>query len=161
MDFTLPSLTCSPARLKENWHSPVYQFFQSDVTAGYDNGRKYHFFKCATTRCRNKGIHGVRRYQDSKDCGATSNLKSHAIRCFGKDVVAAAFGEGQTGKQDGSIFVAFARQGQAPVKVTHRAHTTEETRYVRSLFHTCSDPMVISTGLTSCAGAQKATAPSI
>ena len=75
----------------------------------------------------------MRRYQDSKDRGATSNLKSHAIKCFGKDVVAAAFNDAPTGKQDGSIFAEFTRQGQAPVKVTHQAHTTEETRRVASL----------------------------
>jgi hypothetical protein len=78
----------------------------------YDNGRKFHFFKCAASRCRNKGLHRVRRYQDSKDHGATSNLKTHAIGCFGKDIVATAFGDGQTGKQDGSIFTAFACQGR-------------------------------------------------
>jgi hypothetical protein len=71
----------------------------------------------------------VRRYQDSKDKGATSNLKTHAVRCFGEDVVEAAFGtKPTTEKRDGSIFASFARQGQAPVKVTHRAHTSDETR---------------------------------
>jgi hypothetical protein len=120
----------SLARLKENWRSPIYQFFLSEVTVGHDKGHKFHFFKCAATRCRNKGIHGVRRYQDSKDRGATSNLKTHAIKCFGKDAVVAAFVDNLTGRQDGSIFAAFARQGQAPVKVTHQAHTTDETRQV-------------------------------
>src|ERR1700738_4373455 len=105
------------ARLKESWRSPVYQFFTSNVTVGYDKGRKYHFFKCASQRCRNKGLHGVRRFQDSKDRGATSNLKSHAVRCFGEDVVDAAFGSKPTPVgRDGSIFASFARQGQAPVK---------------------------------------------
>ena len=61
------------ARLKEGWRSAVYQFFSSNVTVGYDNGCKYHFFKCVAQRCRNKGLHGVRRYQDSKDQGTTSN----------------------------------------------------------------------------------------
>ena len=38
-----------------------------------------------------KGIHGVQHFQDSKDQAATSNLKSHAVKCFGQDTVDAAF----------------------------------------------------------------------
>ena len=54
-------------RLRVSWHSAVYLFFKSNVTIGYDNRRKYHFFPCAATKCRNKGLKGIRRYQDSKD----------------------------------------------------------------------------------------------
>ena len=114
-------------RLQANWRSAIYGFFQANVSVGYDEGRKYHFFKCASRNCKGKGQKGVRRYQDSKDRAATSNLKSHAVKCFGQDAVDAAFEKTQSGR-DGSIFAAFARQGQQPVKISHRAHTTEETR---------------------------------
>jgi len=114
--------------LQVNWHSAVYGFFQAKVSVGYDEGRKYHFFKCASRRCKGKGQKGVRRYLDSKDRAATSNLKSHAVRCFSQDAVDAAFEKRQPGARDGSIFAAFASQGQQPVKISHRAHTIEESR---------------------------------
>jgi hypothetical protein len=115
-------------RLQGGWRSPVYAFFQAEVSVGYDKGRKYHFFKCASGKCKGKGQKGVRRYLDSKDRAATSNLKSHAVRCFSQDLVESAFKKTQLGGRDGSIFAAFARQGQQPVKISHRAHTTEESR---------------------------------
>ncbi|KAF8885306.1 hypothetical protein BD779DRAFT_1442450, partial [Infundibulicybe gibba] len=76
-------------------------------------------------KCRGKG--GIRRYQDSKDRAATSNLKGHAIKCFGRDVVNAAFNNAQANSHDGSIFAAFAQLSQ-PATVSHRTHTSEETR---------------------------------
>jgi hypothetical protein len=91
-------------RLQVGWRSPVYGFFQAKVSVGYDEGRKYHFFKCASKKCKGKGQKGVRRYLDSKDRAATSNLKSHAVRCFGQDVVKSAFENTQSGGRDGSIF---------------------------------------------------------
>lgn len=116
----------------------MYGFFKPEVTIGYDGEqrRKYHFFHCAAKKCRGqKGIHGVRRFQDSKDRAATSNLKSHAIKCFGQDAVEAAFKKSEPKNPNKSIFAAFARQGQRlPVKVSHRALTKSESRYVSNLF---------------------------
>ena len=97
---------------------------------GYDKGRKFHFFRCASKNCKGKGHKGVRRYLDSKDRAATSNLKSHAVRCFGQDLVDSVFENKKSEGRDGSIFAAFACQGQQPVKVSHRAHTAEEARWV-------------------------------
>jgi hypothetical protein len=73
-------------------------------------------------------MHGVQRFQDSKDRAATSNLKTHAVKCFGQEAVDAAFNQTQPKGRDGSIFATFARQGQHPVKVSHRAHTKAESR---------------------------------
>ena len=109
----------------------MYGFFKAEVTVGYEGQRKYHFFHCAAKKCRGlKGVHGVRRLQDSKDRAATSNLKSHAVKCFGQDAVNAAFNklESEPKSYNSSIFAAFARQGQWPVKVSHRAHTKAESR---------------------------------
>ena len=114
--------------LQGGWRSPVYTFFQAEVSVGYDEGRKYHFFKCASGKCKGKGQKGVHRYLDSKDRDATSNLKSHAVRCFSQDLVESAFEKTQPGGRDGLIFAAFARQGQQPIKISHCAHTTEESR---------------------------------
>jgi hypothetical protein len=118
-------------RLKKTWRSPVYGFFKGDVKIGTEGSRTFHFFKCAAGRCKGKGG-GVRRYQDSQDRAATSNLKSHAIKCFGVDAVDAAFKKTTSGAQDGSIFASFARLGQSSVTISHRAHTTDETRFVIS-----------------------------
>ena len=115
-------------RLQASWHSPIYAFFTtSAIRIGYDNGRKYHYFPCAARKCRNPSG-GVRRYLDSKDKAATSNLKSHAIRCFGQSAVDAGFQFQTDNTRDGSIFTAFARQGQHPVQLSHRTHTDPEIR---------------------------------
>lgn len=117
-----------PERLQKHWRSAVYGFFKATVDIGYEDGHKFHQFQCAASKCKGNGK--VRHYQDSKDCAATSNLKSHAIKCFGQDAVEAAFNKTDPPSQDGSIFAAFAHQGQQPVTVSHRAHTTDETLYI-------------------------------
>ncbi|KAI9508044.1 hypothetical protein F5148DRAFT_965109, partial [Russula earlei] len=62
-----------------------------DVKVGYEGHHKYHFFQCAVEKCKGlRGIYGIWQLQDLKDCAATSNLKSHAIKCFGLEVVDAA-----------------------------------------------------------------------
>ena len=94
----------------------------------------YHFFECAAKHCKVKA-HGVRRYQDSQDRSATSNLKGHAIKCFGADAVDAAFNNTTSAAWDGSIFASFARLGQASVSISHRAHTTDEIRSVYGFTH--------------------------
>ena len=114
--------------LKKTWHSPVYGFFKSKVEIGHENGRKYHYFKCAAKRC--KGKRGIRHYQDSQDRAATSNLKTHTIKCFGADAVDATFKKGPPAAPGASIFTSFARLGQRAATISHRAHTSDETRYV-------------------------------
>ena len=124
--------------LQGGWRSPMYAFFQAEVSVGYDEGCKYHFFKCASRKCKGKGQKGVRHYLDSKDRAATSNLKSHAVRCFGQDLVESAFEKTQPRGRDGSIFTVFTRQGQQPIKISHRAHTTEGSRWVLHVYFNCS-----------------------
>jgi hypothetical protein len=104
----------------------VYGFFKADVKVGYEGKHKYHYFTCAANKCKGKG--GVRRFQDLKDHAATSNLCSHAVKCFGQDAVNSAFNDTQPKARDTSIFAAFARQGQQPIKVSHRVHTKAESR---------------------------------
>ncbi|KAE9395042.1 hypothetical protein BT96DRAFT_1045372, partial [Gymnopus androsaceus JB14] len=112
--------------LRPHWTSPVYSFFDSKVTVGYEDNRKYHIFKCAAHRCKGKGI--VRRYLDKGDKSSTSNLRTHAVRCFGEDAVAAATKGASHSRPDGSIHAAFGRQGSQPISVTHRAHTNPQIR---------------------------------
>ncbi|KAJ7203475.1 hypothetical protein C8J57DRAFT_996033, partial [Mycena rebaudengoi] len=59
------------------------------------------------------------------DRSSTSNLKKHAEGCWGGDAVRARL-QGVTNPanvQGGNIFASFARAGQRPVNVSHRAHT--------------------------------------
>ncbi|KAF8221741.1 hypothetical protein L208DRAFT_1326376 [Tricholoma matsutake] len=115
-------------RLSKGWRSAAYGFFKPDVKVGYDGKHKYHLFSCAAKKCKGlKGVHGVQHFQDSKDHAATSNLKSHAIKCFGQEAVDAAFNGTHPKARDTSIFAAFARQGQQPIKISHHAHTKAES----------------------------------
>ena len=104
--------------------SPIYQFFKTDVTIKYDNqNRLYHWFHCAAQIC--KSGRGVWRYQDKKDKSSTGNLRHHAKRCWGLEAVQNI---SMIGAKDitlnGSIFALFARNGQKPVNVSHRSHTS-------------------------------------
>ncbi|KAG1808914.1 uncharacterized protein BJ212DRAFT_1484769 [Suillus subaureus] len=77
-------------KLKKNWRSPVYAFFDIDRVAVQNvDGRNCHFFPCAAQKCKTR-IGGVRRFQDSKDKASTANLKNHAIGCFGNKAVKVA-----------------------------------------------------------------------
>lgn len=115
----------SSARLQKSWRSPVYGFFNATVKVGYERSRKFHEFSCAARKC--KGTGKVRRYQDKQDRVATSNLKAHAIKCFGQDAVDVAFMQMPPTAHDGSIFAVFACHNQDPVTVSHKAHTNDET----------------------------------
>jgi hypothetical protein len=87
----------------------------------------YHFFPCAARNCKSDSG-GCRRFQDKADRASTSNLKAHAIGCFGAEAVKLAISSKEIESRSGSIFTAFARQGQKPVAYSHRAHTNTEVR---------------------------------
>ncbi|KAH9933857.1 uncharacterized protein B0H18DRAFT_831270, partial [Fomitopsis serialis] len=75
-------------------------------------------------------VKGVRRYQDSKDKSSTSNLKTHAIGCWGK----AAVDDALTGKvprlRENAIHVAFAKASgltvDHSVQFSHWNHSNAE-----------------------------------
>jgi hypothetical protein len=132
------------AKLKKKWKSPIYQFFLEDVSVSYNNGRKYHFFRCAHAHCKGRKP-GVRRYQDTGDKNSTANLKAHALGCFGQDIVDKAIHGVQEEGIDRSIFSFFAKNGHRPLKVSHRAHTNVERRCV--YFFTSTRGVLHWTGL--------------
>ena len=77
-------------------------------------------------KCKLNG--GVRRYQDSKDKAATSNLKTHVVKCHSKDAVDAAVKKMEgNGLKDRLIFACFAHIGQKPVKFSHKTHMSLKT----------------------------------
>ena len=71
---------------------------------------------------------GVHRFQDSQDKASTANLKAHAIKCFGAEVVDNAIKGGNAKHQSGSIFTVFTHPGQQPVQFSHHSHTTAEAQ---------------------------------
>jgi len=134
--FILPT-----AALKRTWRSPIYSFFQHDVTVQLHHGRLCHFFKCAARHCKTK-TGGVHRFQDSKDRSSTANLRHHAINCFGEEAVATATSAVAPKGINQSIFSMFAHQGQKSIQYSHRSHTNIEVRYVSTYY--LSDNVFIS-----------------
>lgn len=130
----------SLVRLHAEWTSPIYAFFDDMPEVTYSpEGRRAHEFRCASSHCKGKGTNGriVRRYLDTSDRKSTSNLKRHAITCWGSETVDAALeakvdidSARKTLKtaQDGSIATAFERKGKGKVAYSHRPHTRAETR---------------------------------
>ncbi|KAN0113508.1 hypothetical protein V8E52_007666, partial [Russula decolorans] len=104
------------------WRSPIYSFFKSD---NYHNSRLCHFFPCTARKCKTP-VRGVRRYQDSKDRASTANLRHHALRCFGEEVVCNSTKGARNNGTSGSIFASFAHPGQKPVHYSNQTHTNAE-----------------------------------
>jgi len=115
------------ARLMKRWDAPVYAFFRPMPAIIYVGDRKVHVFECAASHCKCK-TRFVRRYIDTGDISSTSNLRRHAIRCWGDDAVAAAdqtsnakvAREALSNKEvNGSITAAFERVGKGKVTYSH------------------------------------------
>jgi hypothetical protein len=89
--------------------------------------------------CKHKS-RGVRRFLDKGDAKSTSNMRKHAKKCWGDDVVASADKasnandvrrttvKGHLDPQ--SITAAFERKGKGKVTYSHRQHTKTEARCV-------------------------------
>ena len=85
---------------------------------------------------------GVRRFLDKGDAKSTGNMRKHAKRCWGDDVVTAADKAANAndvrrttvkGALDPqSITAAFERKGKGKVTYLHRQHTKTESRYVQA-----------------------------
>ncbi|KAG2145265.1 hypothetical protein DEU56DRAFT_910384 [Suillus clintonianus] len=114
--------------LKKTWCSVVYTFFKLDAVAvQYHNGHLVHFFPCGAHKCK-LSVGGVRRFQDSKDKSSTTNLRHHANGCWGKEAVDCAFNGRKVPATSGSVFSAFARKGQQPVRHTYQMHTSNKVQ---------------------------------
>ncbi|KAI0665690.1 hypothetical protein C8Q78DRAFT_985953, partial [Trametes maxima] len=121
--------------LRLRWTSPIYAFYKPEVDIQTQKGRRTHAFTCTRPTCN----HQVRRYVDKKDC-STSNLRKHALACWGEEAVTRAM-EASDNKEahksvvesilkTGRISTYFARKKGA-VSYSHIQHTREETRIVR------------------------------
>ena len=127
----------SPGRLTKDWAAPIYAFFRTVPSVEYDEGRRLHIFQCAAQVCKHK-TRGVRRFLDKGDAKSTGNLRKHAKRCWGEEIVAAADKaknasevrqttiKGRLNLE--SITAAFERTGKGKVSYSHWQHTTTESR---------------------------------
>ncbi|KAK7015604.1 hypothetical protein R3P38DRAFT_2543242, partial [Favolaschia claudopus] len=74
------------AKAQASWTSHIYAFYHGNVSIEYRNDQLHHVFHCAARNCRRT----VSRNQTTKDAKSTKNLRSHAVKCWGEDNVAAA-----------------------------------------------------------------------
>ena len=119
--------------MKDKWDSTIYAFYEPNPTVEYVNGRRAHSFKCCATRCKQR----IHRYLDTKDHSSTSNMRRHAVRCWGQEAVDAARKEKNADEarekivksilESGSITAHFERK-KGKVTFSHRQHTRAETR---------------------------------
>jgi hypothetical protein len=116
-----------PEAQKRTWCSPIYSFFKEDVKIDYIDGRLCYFFPCTARKCK-ATIGGVRQFQHLKDKSSTENLRHHARRCFGDEVVKRVTCGNNAVEQSSSIFAVFARKGQQPVRPSNRPHSNMEVR---------------------------------
>jgi hypothetical protein len=104
---------------------------------GCVSGRRCHIFRCNAKTCQQK-TREVKRYLDTNDAKSTSNLRKHAKRCWGDEIVATADQAKNanevrattvSGALDSkSITAAFERKGKGKVTYSHRQHSKAEAR---------------------------------
>lgn len=135
-------------RLSNDWVSPIYAFFDPTLIITYNSkGHCAHAFQCSATACKGKSRGVDRRlvncFLDTKDRKSTSNLKCHAIACWGAETIHKALKTkmniGSARKilgnmKNGSLVAAFERKGGGKVSYSHRQHTKVETRYRHDQF---------------------------
>ena len=100
-------------------------------------GRQCHVFMCAAKSCMHK-LRGVRRFLDKGDAKSTSNMRKHAKRCWGPDIIALADKADNANEVHRTtikgalnpqlITAAFERKGKGKVTYSHRQHTKTEAR---------------------------------
>ncbi|KAK7007068.1 hypothetical protein R3P38DRAFT_3325551 [Favolaschia claudopus] len=71
---------------KKAWTSTIYAFFDGEVGIEYRNGKTHHVFTCAARGC----AHKIFRNQSTQDRNSTTNLRKHALKCWGEENVKAA-----------------------------------------------------------------------
>jgi hypothetical protein len=127
--------------VQKDWNAPVYAFFHPTPLIEYvgdpPNERRCHVFKCMGKGCTAT----IRRYLDKGDAKSTGNLLKHVRVCkgWGEDVynsiskakdIKAARASVKGYLANGSLTVAFSKQGKGKITYSSRQHTKAETRYV-------------------------------
>jgi hypothetical protein len=84
-----------------------------------------------------KVVNSVSAVSLTRGAGSTSNLRKHALSCWGEDSVAAVTGSAnikdaresvKSIKESGSITAAFEKKGKGKITYSHRQHTKTETK---------------------------------
>jgi hypothetical protein len=136
-------LTAMIGRLSRDWTAPIYTFFKPDPVIEYVDSRRCHSFQCAAKSCKHKS-RGVRRYLDTGDAKSTGNMRKHAKRCWGDEIVASG-DKAKSAKElrattvkgildPQSITAAFERSGKGKITYSHRQHTKTEARSAHTFF---------------------------
>jgi len=131
-------------KLRKEWTSPIYAFYQSTPEIGYEDGHHYHPFKCAGRGCKKM----ICCYLDKKVAKSTSNLHKHAKSCWGEPAMWAV-DQAKSATEahekivagilwDGSITTAFEQHGKGKVTFSHCQHTKTEARYVMACCTGCN-----------------------
>ncbi|TFK78990.1 hypothetical protein K466DRAFT_457331, partial [Polyporus arcularius HHB13444] len=119
---------------QKRWTSHVYAFYKPEVKIVVISPTKIgHEFMCAKPGCKET----VRRYLDTEDATSTGNLSTHAVACWGAEIVCAAKATGNPTKarpmvekfgRTGTITKIFERIGKGKVSYSTRQHTSTEAR---------------------------------
>jgi hypothetical protein len=113
-------------------------FFAPTPLIEYVEGRHCHTFQCLAKNCKQKS-RSVWRYLDTGDAKSTGNLRKHAKKCWGDNVVASV-DKAKTVKEvwdtttnkgsldPQSITAAFEQKGKGKLTYSHRQHTKTESK---------------------------------
>jgi len=123
--------------MSKDWEAPIYAFFGPEPLVEHVEGRRCHAFQCLAKHCKQKS-RSVRRYLDTSDAKSTGNLRKHAKKCWGTEIVATA-DKAKTTKEvrdttvkgyldPQSITAAFERKGKGKVTYSYRQHTKTEAK---------------------------------
>lgn len=124
-------------KLRKSWTSPIYGFFTPDPIFHEVNGCRCVEFVCGANFCKKKGANQrwVRRFLDTTDRASTSNLRRHARKCWGKEIVecslqsdVATMRNGLGNQKDGSLPAAFKAKGKSVVTYSTRLLTKTDVR---------------------------------
>jgi hypothetical protein len=141
-EFNSPPVTI--ARLRRDWNSTTYAFFEPTPTIAYIKDRRVHIFKCLAQNCKGRGPNPrcVNRFLGTQDSSSTGNLRKHAKICFGAETIAAAdktkdlaLARGivsKSGLKNQSITAVFERvnKERGAVTYSHTQHTKTEIKCV-------------------------------
>ena len=123
--------------MSKDWEAPIYAFFGPEPLVEHVEGRRCHAFQCLAKHCKQKS-RSVRRYLDTSDAKSTGNLRKHAKKCWGTEIVATA-DKAKTAKEvrdttvkgyldPQPITAAFEREGKGKVTYSYRQHTKTEAK---------------------------------
>ncbi|KIK77422.1 hypothetical protein PAXRUDRAFT_166906, partial [Paxillus rubicundulus Ve08.2h10] len=129
-------------RLKKEWVSPFYAFFDPTPVIIKVNGCCAHEFKCSACNCKAKGC----QYLDKKDAHSTGNMRKHVKSCWGDETLETADTAKDVNEvrakivggvlRNRTIMAAFERKGKGKVVYSHRLHTRAEAKGFKSLMKT-------------------------